>query len=163
MILSWRKATPSGVIIVWLKRLFWKESELLLSGTTSGSAESPHRRSLGKGRAPWSRLAESHQIFGLGLWLNRFWHFDVDVAAKRADHSWADGQEDCLLREEYGQYKLGGWEDWLYSQSQIEIIPQQNMIRADKSTDDQVLTVKKADRAADTGTYRIKLTCEGGR
>jgi len=25
-----------------------------------------------------------------------------------------------------------------------------------------VLTVKKADRAADTGTYRIKLTCEGG-
>ena len=39
----------------------------------------------------------------------------------------------------------------------------QNMIRADKSTVDQVLTVKKADRVADTGTYRIKLTCEGGR
>ena len=95
--------------------------------------------------------------------LDRFWHFDVDVAAKRADHSWADGQEDCLLREEYGQYKLGGWVDWLYSQSRIEIIPQQNMNTADKSNDDQVLTVKKADRAADTGTYRIKLTCEGGR
>ena len=27
----------------------------------------------------------------------------------------------------------------------------------------QVLTVKKADRAADTGLYRIRLTCEGGR
>ena len=30
-------------------------------------------------------------------------------------------------------------------------------------TPDQVLTVKKADRAADTGLYRIRLTCEGGR
>ena len=28
---------------------------------------------------------------------------------------------------------------------------------------EQVLTVKKADRAADTGLYRIRLTCEGGR
>ena len=30
-------------------------------------------------------------------------------------------------------------------------------------TIEQVLTVKKADRAADTGLYRIRLTCEGGR
>jgi hypothetical protein len=26
-----------------------------------------------------------------------------------------------------------------------------------------VLTVKKADRMADTGLYRLRLTCEGGR
>ena len=31
------------------------------------------------------------------------------------------------------------------------------------TTNEQVLTVKKADRAADTGLYRIRLTCEGGR
>ena len=83
---------------------------------------------------------------------SKCWHC---LAAKWTDHPRADGKEDCLLREEYGdRHPL------LLDRPHVDndLHSQGTML-----TPDQVLTVKKADRAADTGLYRIRLTCEGGR